>query len=108
MNQWEAEPIAKTAPILCSHDGCLNWALVVFVADDPAGSPCSWCLGHAYLDVCPGGCGARVWNCAITGCGDCQGINEDVNSTLQEMWTMENRAFGFSDRGDGAEGDAED
>lgn len=47
MNQDKAESIAKRAPILCSYVNCLNWALVLFVADDPTGPLRSWCLVHA-------------------------------------------------------------
>ena len=78
--------------VRCTESGCDNSALLI-LANGESGR--AWCLGHAYVAECPSGCGASVWNCPIAGCGDCQGINEDANDAILEIWTIENRVFGF-------------
>lgn len=83
-----------SSPILCTEQGCENWAIVVLVGEEMLPSGRAWCLGHAYLESCPS-CDGKAWSCPIVGCGDCQGINQDVNRALQAMWEMENRVFGF-------------
>ena len=91
----ELDPLQSASHVRCTHQGCTNTALLVLTGENVS-SVRAWCLGHTYLEPCPA-CGATAWNCPVSGCGDCQGINEEADAILLEMWNLENRVFGFAE-----------